>query len=148
MNSLKNMNEQKKITRVASIIILITIMAAVIGAMLFDFPKYYQLSRYGIETQGTIISKEKENHMYISFNYEVRNQIFKSGGRAEDIGKNFESVQLNEKVQVYYDPNNPEIATLGNPSKQLKSSIFGICFVSIIPTLFLVGYELKKRFKL
>lgn len=84
--------------------------------------------------------------MYISFKYEVSNQVFKSGGHAEDIGKIFESIQLNEKVPVWYDPANPEIATLGNPDKQLKSSGLGILFVSLIPILFFVSYKFKKKF--
>lgn len=137
------MTEQKK-TFVAFLLLLAVITAAIVGAVLFNLPKHYRLNKYGIETWGTIISKEKENHQYMRVEYEVDNRKFDSGGHAEDVDKNFDSVQLKEEVIVYYDPRDPQIAVLGNPAKNLKSSISGICFVSIIPILFFLSYRLKK----
>ena len=126
-------------------LIAATIIAVIVGTIIVSFPKYYRLSRFGVETQGTVTAKERENHQNIRFEYKVGNQLFKSVGHAEDIGKIFETVRINEKVSVFYDPSAPEKATLGNPTKQLESSYRGIIFVGLAPSVFFLFYKLKKK---
>lgn len=118
-----------------------TIVAFIIGVYLSNLPRYYRVNENGVQTQATVISKE--SHGYISVEYNVNNRKFKSGGHARDIDKNFEEVQLNDKVSVYYDPLAPEDSTLGNPNKHLKASFVEIGFITIIPILLFVFYVIK-----
>lgn len=122
-----------------------TMIAVIIGALIVSFPKYYRLSRYGVETHGTVTAKERENHQNIQVEYQVGDKLFKTSGHAEDIGKIFGTVQINEEVSVFYDPSDPKSATLGNPNKQLNSSYRGMIFVGLTPIIFFLGYEIKKK---
>ena len=123
------------------------IIAAVIGGFLTYLPKYYRLNRYGVETQGKVISKEKENHQFIRVEYEVNNRKFETVGNAEDFGKVFFTVKLHEDVPVYYNPDAPEESCLGKPNSQLKESIMGVCFISLTPIFLYIIFIIKTRFK-
>jgi hypothetical protein len=65
----------------------------------------------------------------------------------ENIGKSFESVQLNEIVPVFYNPAAPEESCLCNPNEQLSSSIEETCVVSIIPILLFFSYLIQNAIK-
>jgi len=126
-------------------LLLAVIIAALVGAFLSYLPKYYRLNHFGVQTQGTVISKEKENHQFIGVEYEVDNNKFKVKGNAEDFGKVFFTVNLNEKVPVTYNPYAPEESCLGNPEQQLNESIIGTCFVSTFPIIVFLVYLIRKK---
>jgi Protein of unknown function (DUF3592) len=140
---LSNMSDVKKIGLGIIGILAATLVAASIGAFLSNLPEYYHLSKNSVETQGRVVSKGRENHIYISFEYEVNNRKLKLGGRAGALDKDFDEVQLNDKVSVYYDPFAPEDAVLGNPNKRLKSSFVETCIVAVIPILLFAAYKIK-----
>ncbi len=135
------MSEQKKIVLVSAGLLSATIIAFIVGVYLSNLPKYYRLSENAVETQGKVISKE--SHAHISFEYQVNNQKFKSGGRTSFINKDFESVQLNDMVSVYYDPSAPEDAILGSPDEHLKSGFVETGVITFIPILLFGIYKIK-----
>lgn len=117
------------------------------GAFLLNVPKYYSLVRHAQPTVGIVKSKERENHMSVWFEYTVDGHLFKSAGRAGDIGRTFDSIQNGEAVTVYYDQSNPASATMGEPSKYLNASIRGTCFIFTGLMLCSLLYELRKKYK-
>lgn len=149
-DSLKNiiysMIEKRKIY-VGIGLFLVVIIATIIGGYLTFLPTYYRLSKYGIETLGTVISKEENNHQYIRVEYKIDNNKFITGGHAGDFGKSFFTVKLNEKVPVYYNPDEPEESCLGKPDSHLNRSIKGTCFVSTFPIIILIIHLIRKKAK-
>ena len=101
------------------------------------------MTKNAVETEGIITAKERENHQYIQVEYKVGNRIYKTGGRVGSIDKEFDAVQINERVLVYYDSLAPEDALLGNPNKHFESSVIETCVASFIPILLFVFYKLK-----
>jgi hypothetical protein len=133
---------QKQITALL-IFLIVALLIVGIGAMLLDVPKYYSLVNNARLTTGTVISKEPENHMAIQYEYEANGQRYTSKGRAEDIGKSFETIEIKESVPVYYDMSNPSSASLGEPNRYLSSSLRGTVFISICVALFFFLYVIK-----
>src|ERR1044072_589904 len=118
--------------------LFLAIILGVIGAALLDVPKFLRLTRHAQIVDGTVILKERENHMSVWCEYKVDGQMFKSAGRAGDVGKTFEAIQIGEIVPVYYDPMNPAASTIGNPERYLQSSLVGTGVIFIGVTVFFI----------
>jgi hypothetical protein len=127
-------------------VFLIAGVVAVIGAMALDVPKFYSLVRNAHCTTGTVVAKQPENHMLVQFKYEVNGEIHTSGGRAEDVGRSFDSVQIGDEVPVYYDTSHPASATMGDPNKYLSAGLRGTAFILIGLTVCFFMYILKRAF--
>lgn len=139
------MSKAKRQAIATSIIFLVILLITATAALFLDVPKFYSLVRYGRLADGVVISKQRENHMSIFFEYRVDDHFFQSVGRAEDIGKSFDAIQIGEAVPIYYDSTDPASATMGDPNKYLKSSIIGTCFILGGLVLCVLLYALKRR---
>lgn len=128
--SIKAVSSRKIIRKFLGILFVGFILGA-IGAFLLSVPRYYSLVRRAQPALGTVKSKERENHMAVWFEYAVDERLYQSAGRAEDVGKSFDAIQVGEAVQVYFDSSNPSSATIGDPSRYLYSSIRGTLFVIV-----------------
>lgn len=136
-------------TRLIPLIILIiaTVIAAISGAILFELPKYLSIYLYGKEALGTVVAKNRDQHMSVDVDYQVGNQVFRTGGHAEDVGKSFDALEINERVPVFYDRITPEAGVLGDAFEHLKSSFRGTFILLFVPTLFFVFFWLKRPHK-
>jgi hypothetical protein len=137
-----------KATRLISKILpgfFLIVLTGVVGAVLLDVPKFYGLSNRARVINGAVTAKEPENHMSVWFEYNVDGQMFRSAGRAGDIGKSFETIQIGEIVPVYYDPLNPAACTMGKPDRYLESSLFGTGFILVGVTILFLIFMIKRR---
>ncbi len=116
-----------------------------ITAMLIGLPRFYSLVHNARYATGVVVSKERENHMSIWFQYPVEGQIFRSAGQAEDLERAFDGIQIGETIPVSYDSTNYGSAVMGRaPEKYMYSSLrgTGFAFVSLIVCFSL--YALKR----
>lgn len=128
-------------------LLLATFMAIVVGAFLSDLPENYRLNQYGIETRGTVVSKDEKNHRYIEVKFKANYQDFTAGGRAEHFGKTFFTVKLGEEVPVFYNPEFAEESCLGNPNQHFNSSLVATCFVTTFPAFFFIVSVVRRKNK-
>ncbi|HQU86755.1 MAG TPA: DUF3592 domain-containing protein [Pyrinomonadaceae bacterium] len=123
------------------ILCFVTALSAIIVASITRLPEHYRLTKNGVESQGFVVSKQ--SHDYLEVQYEVNGQKHKTGGHPSDIEK--VSVNIGEKVTIYFDPQNPAIATLGNPENHLRSNLIETGIVSIVPTILFLGFLFKRK---
>ena len=85
--------------------------------------------------------------MSVWFQYGIGDQVFTSAGRAEDIGRTFDSLQIGETVPISYDSTEQSSAVLGNPEKYLFSSLrgTGYAFVGLLICFLLYVRRLARR---
>ena len=122
-----------------------TVVFAIGGAAALNIYEYYLLSTRGVQTQGRITDTDPHNHRVVHYEYFVNQKIYKWGGYAGDINRNFENVKAGDKVPIVYDSINPEISCLGNPNNEFRSLTHGVIFISIFPTLALLSYKIRKN---
>jgi hypothetical protein len=122
-------------------------IAGVLGALVFGVPKYYSLVRNAQFTTGTVTSLQPKQHMLVEFEYKVNGRIYTSGGKAENIGRPFYSIQIGDTVPVYYDASDPASASMGDPDRYLTDSmrVTGVFMLMLSFAFFL--YFLKKRYR-
>jgi hypothetical protein len=124
--------------------VIANVLLTIVGAVILDVPKFYSLVKNSRSTLGTIISMQPENHMAIQFEYVANGQKFVSVGRAEDIGKSFNEIQVGREVPVSYDSSNPSSATMGEPDRYLYSSLRGTLFIFVGLLICFVLFVLKR----
>ena len=139
----------RELYKILSYLVILIVGMSVIGAWFLDVPKFCSLVLNSVVSQGTVVSKEKENHMSVWFEYKVAGRTFRAAGRAGDIDRTFETIQIGESVPVYYDATNQESATMGDPNKYLRSSIRGTAFIFfsliVVSLLYLVKQFYRSR---
>jgi hypothetical protein len=124
--------------------VIANVLLTIVGAFILDVPKFYSLVKNSRTTLGTIISTQPENQMAIQFEYVANGQKFVSVGRAEDIGKSFNDIQVGREVPVSYDYSNPSSATMGEPGRYLYSSLRGTLFIFVGLLICFVLFVLKR----
>lgn len=130
-----------------SVFFVVSLLLTVVVALSLRVPKYYSLVRNAHPTTGSVISKERENHMSIWFEYRVGNQFFTSGGVAEDIGRTFDSIQIGEVVPIVYDDTDQGFAVMGNPRRHLNASLRGTGFGFIGLLICTLLLALRQRYR-
>ena len=66
-------------------------------------------------TKGAIIEKLPNDHLGIKFTYKVEGNNYEGQSTAGTIGRAFESIQLGDTINVFYDTKNPNTSTLDDP---------------------------------
>lgn len=123
-------------------------MAATIYAVGFsiynlDLREYWTLARQGKEIVGVVSGKNAETHNLIKYEYQVGSNTFTGGGYSGDIDKDFSQVGIGEKVKVFYSPDNPSFSSIGNPKSLFYSNLRMSIFLSLMPSLVVLGFKLK-----
>jgi hypothetical protein len=96
--------------------------------------------------KGTITNKFPNNHLGISFDYEVDGRIYEGAGYAGQVGRAFEDIHLGDPVNVFYNVRWPDSSTLEIPSVLFVRSIGQLVALSVI--LSLLGMCLCHRYQL
>jgi len=123
------MINRKNLLLVLCLLFILDVIVTIVGAVMLDLPKFYGLTSNAGRTDGTVTSKERENHMSIRFEYEANGRKFTSLGRAEDLNTTFDQIEVGAHVPVSYDPSNPAFAILGDPRRYFYSSLRGTIFI-------------------
>jgi hypothetical protein len=122
----------------------LTIVFAVIGAIVMDWRKWHELAKYSIETNGYVMRKEPDNHRIIQYSYAVDQQTYSGLGNASGDTPEFDQLNIGDEVRVFYNPDNPKLSILGNPESQARSIERGVFFLAIFGPLFsMIGLYTK-----
>lgn len=134
----------KKIV-VVTVVWLIFASCFFVGSVVaLDGVKYFHLAKVGTEAKGTVTAKEPDNHLFIRYSYQVNGQAHQGIGSAGRGNPSFEDLKLGDPVRVYYDPDNPDLSLLRDPSQHFKSIANGVIFVTLLgPSFCLLGLYAK-----
>ncbi len=133
--------------RLVAVLVASTVLVGAIATVVFEIPKYVQLINRGILTEGSITELQTLNHGSVIYQYQVGEHTFGGGGHAGDIYKKFDELRLGQKVAVFHDPENPEVSSLGEPEKHLKSLLVLAVFLTISPSLCVIGLTMRRILK-
>ena len=106
------------------------VVTLVVGS--WNWKKYYDLANHGFEKEGWITAKEPGNHMSVRYSYTVNSQTFNG---LESIGNSINSLNVGDKVRVFYIPNDPAIGCLCNPKDKLKTETVTILLAALTSAL-------------
>lgn len=119
--------------------IIIALTSSTVTAVLLsrgNWTRYYNLTQRGRNILGEIIAKEPSNHASVVYSYTVSNETFTN--RASS-GIKLDSIQLGQKVNITYLPDNPSISCFCSPQEALKSETIFIIMASIfVPSAILI----------
>jgi len=113
----------------------LTIAFGAIGMVTLNWPEALALATHGIEVQGTVVSKDHENHNFIQYTYVVGEATYSGLGSAGRGNPTFEQLKIGDRVKLYYDPDSPKESILGNAKEHAKSITTGLLFITIIGPL-------------
>jgi|SRR5687768_13916500 hypothetical protein len=126
-------------------------MVLILSGALFTFicysaqvPGIYRIASQPTTVEGRVLEKQPRNRNHVRYAYEVGNKTYEGTG---GVGERFDTIKLNDSIQVYYDPLNPSLSLLGTSSHHellvqtlLVSAIFSIVMGSLV-TLGLLGFR-------
>ena len=113
-------------------------IGAAVGLALMGWRKYSRLSD-GVGVWGKVMAKEPENHQLIRYSFVVGPQTYTGVGSAGHGNPTFGSLNVGDRVIVFYDPANPYVSCLGYPQGRLKTEVAGIIFLVIFFPAFPLG---------
>jgi hypothetical protein len=128
--------------------LLSTMYAVFFGLTNFKVAETYRLLRSGVETNGVITDKMRQNHQRIQYSFKVDEKKYSFSGFAGDLGKDFDQISIGEKVKVIYESTNPSNSCLGNCENIFYAELRFVVFLALIPTIAIillqVSYLLKE----
>ncbi|HEY5838767.1 MAG TPA: DUF3592 domain-containing protein [Pyrinomonadaceae bacterium] len=127
--------------------LLSTVVVGVAAGSFFELPKFYRLSRYGLATTGVVADLQPLNHRSVNYRYTANARTHRGGGHAGDIDRNFEEVRLDEGVLIFYDPENPGVSCMGQPSRHLRKMLLLTAIVTSTPSFFFLALAFKRNWK-
>ena len=124
---------------------VLSIVFAAIALVGLDWQKWHGVAKRAVRTEGTVTGKEPENHQFIRYSYRVGGQVY-SGLRSAEYGNpTFEQLNIGDRVNVFYDSDNPSASILGDPQGQATSITIGALFVAIaFPVVAMIGLYRKR----
>ena len=102
-----------------------------------NLPSYAVLAYRGLETQGTIVEKQPDNHSYIRYSYTVDGQTYTASDMSgRGCGNpDFSGARVGAPVRVSYDPRKPQRSLLGDALCRLKDEGSGLIVSWVIFSL-------------
>src|SRR5919199_4250187 len=79
------------------------------------------LAQHGTAVNATVLAIEPENHNTLLYSYEVGGKTYWGRGQIEDANVSSRILHVGDRLQILYDPQNPERSVLGDPARQLAS---------------------------
>jgi Protein of unknown function (DUF3592) len=122
----------------------LTIAFAIGGATMLDVQKFYLLSTRGMRAEARVTDTELSNHNSVNYSYEASRQSYQGRGAADRINRDSSAIRIGETFQIIYDPLDPASSCLGDPGEQLRTSLTGVVFISLIPTLGFISFYLRR----
>ena len=117
--------------------------------------RWENLAKNGVQTYGTVTSKDPDNHAAVNYVYKVGDREFDGAGHAGGGNPGFDEIQVGQSVMLYYDPKNPSDSFLGGPQYQIAgdkllrsratAALFVISFLAIFPIYFAVYMATRKK---
>ena len=127
--------------------LILTLGCAVFVTIKLDIPRYYYLTRRGVQTIGQVTSKDPDEHRIVYYSYVVEAKRYTGGGYSGDIGRDFDYIKVGDPVPCVYDPLKPSSSSLGDPRPQLSSLVRGAIFFTLSPTILWICYKVQTAIK-
>ena len=130
------MKETRPSTRPLYQLSLIWIIAALLTtfgvAMGTGFPKLNQLANSATKIVGKVETLQPENHDLMIYTFEVNGRVYK-----KETTTNGVRYGLGDKIEVFYDPTDPNLSVIGDPIAQrnsvlVMSSVIGVLLATLI----------------
>lgn len=129
----------KKLLLLGTVWLALAAVFALIGSRLFRTP-YDRLVIHGRRTEGWVTLKEPDNHQNVHYTFIVNSQTYTGIGHGRQGGlPDFEQVQVGQKVPVVYDPADPNVSSMGDPGKLLRSGNFLTIAIAITFPAFILA---------
>lgn len=138
---------QKRILIAITAALLTFVLVAVLFGQ-FNWFRFRTLARGGIRVEGEVTKLEPQNHLSVSYSYQVGGTAFLGVGKSGYGNPDFHSLKVGDKVHVYYDPRNPAKSILGEPEYRLKNESVSVLLAATVCSLvvLIVAYRaLPKR---
>lgn len=125
------------------------LIAVIFGQL--NVPHMWKLAMRGKPAEGVVVSKEAENHRAVTYAYRVeeRQYISKMQGAAGMGNPPFEKLAPGTRLNIYYDPNDPNVSIAGEPQSHLTNELISVGLATVlIPTFFVLMWNFQAgRFK-
>ena len=145
------MSESTMVLTVRTVTLTILIYAVLLVALgllagkVLNWSEYHHLALVGVKTVGQVNSKEESNHNAIRYSFKVNGLFYHGIGSAGGENPTFIQLQPGSEVIVYYDPDNPDLSSLGNPKEHAASRTNGVIFTSFFGSLFSMVSMYRKK---
>lgn len=111
--------------------IVISCLAIILVVWVSGWNRYRRLTSDGREITGIVTARLPQEHRSIEYLYKVGQEKFVALGRAGNGNPEFDTLQVNDTVKVYYDPDDPAVSCMGYPSKYFRQANTGIVFMLV-----------------
>jgi hypothetical protein len=113
-------------------IVWLVLVSLSIGAVYdaLQIKKFRKLQQEGVQTTGTVLSKEPENHRSVKYRYIVEGKAFERVGVPGNGTPAFSDLAAGDQVLVTFDPLDPDISVLGEADPIYRQRILVIEFLA------------------
>lgn len=129
-------------TRLVALGLLVCLGAAILR---LDWPKYQRLKARGVWVEGWVTAKGLGEKDSVSYSFLVGSKLYSGEGRAGYGNPAFPSLAVEDRVIVYYLPQNPDVSCLGVPMELLREQNRVMAWLILILGMFL-GLILYQEF--
>jgi len=123
---------------------------AIVGVLLFNPFPASRLDKAGIRAEGHVTAIEPTNHQIVRYSYIVGGKEYMGVGHGGHGNPRFEDIRVGQSVLVFYDPENPQLSSMGSPNAQVFGNLWVVVImsltipVSIIASLYRMGFFRRK----
>jgi hypothetical protein len=110
-----------------------------------NLPRFYRLTKHGVLGQASAVRLAPENHCTVYYQYQVGGRTYHSQGQSWMPNPPLGDIAVGQKLVIYYDPENPSVAVLGNPKSMLKNEVISVGLATIaFPTFIVLAIARRK----
>lgn len=109
-------------------LLLVGIFAVGVGS--FNLPRERRLAQRAVVGEGVIIKPTCEMHNTVIFRFKASGHEYTSSD--QPIDDNCQGVSANNRVTVWYLPDNPAINTLQNPMGLIENELVSVVLAALI----------------
>lgn len=92
----------------------VSIVVFIFASSVMKIPSRYRIATQGVTVKGSIVTKDPQAHGgQVTYMYKVDSESYSDVG---GVG-NFDDTDIGDQVTVVYDPTNPAISTIAQPSE-------------------------------
>ena len=131
---------------VALWLVLVLSITFLIGS--HNLPTYYALKERGVKVTAVVLDTQPRNHRLVHYSY------LASGRRLEGLGSvgggspTFEALLPGSKLEIYVDPNHPEVSTIGAAAARFYEELSVVIFGGILLPSAIVGFVVLRSSRL
>lgn len=111
-----------------------------------DWVRYQRLERAGIGVDGLVTGKDEQRRV-VHYSFEFKDELYGGSDRAGFGSPEFDALEIDAQVVVFFLPQDPGVSSLGHPKEHLKAQnrlIAWTLVLAAIPLVWALRRELRR----